>query len=262
LIGLGNADLDSPTDLASHLKRLRKYCFFLLANGPDFSFDAIGELRADDAAALIRGITLAEELGFSRWRGSVSMVNPAFAAFQRTQPSRQVWADLVDWIIVHSTNPYIPFNFCRTRWQWESCRSGSSSALETWHRVGEMELNSQRAKAERIQREALEAQQRAYERAKARREREVAHRQRSELRSLERLGACLQLESLSAVQKLEYVCTESSYPLDFFPESVALISESDLASISAPLRESLLSRLADRRKGVWKKLLTRLREPN
>src|SRR5207245_6088638 len=90
LIELGNAGLSSQDDLQVRLAELRKYCFYMLAGYPDTRFDCLRKLSASEGASLIRGLTIAETSGYSRYGESVSLVNWAFAAF-RFHPV-PVWA--------------------------------------------------------------------------------------------------------------------------------------------------------------------------
>lgn len=257
LMELGNADVSSEADLRARLDKLRRYSFFVLASGAAHDFECIRTLPAADAAALIRGLNIAEECGYSQSGGSVSMVNWSFAVF-RQQHALPVWADLADWIITHSTNPYIPFNFQRTRHQWEACREGSPSPAETWRRVGEAESRRQKEKAERAERESREVQERATQRAiKAQKNRDE-HGERSRIRSLERLGACVELQKLPPLQRLERICADTFYPLEFYPKEFAEVPDEIVAAMPEPLRLALIDRLKDRRKGVWHRLLLRL----
>jgi hypothetical protein len=64
---------------------------------------------------------------------------------------------------------------------------------------------------------------------------------------------------LSPLQRLERICADKSYPLDFYPKEFADVSDEIIAAMSEPLRLALIDRLKDRRKGVWCKLLLRLR---
>lgn len=257
LMELGNADLSSEADLRGRLDKLRRYSFYVLASGAAHDFECIRTLPADDAAALIRGLNIAEEYGYSQSGGSVSMVNWSFAVF-RQQHALPVWAELADWIIAHSTNSYIPFNFQRTRHQWEACREGSPSPAETWRRIGEAESRRQKEKAERAERESREVQERAIQRAiKAQKNREE-HAERSRIRALERLGACVELQKLAPLQRLERICADTSYPLEFYPKEFAEVADEVIAAMPEPLRLALIDRLKDRRKGVWHRLLLRL----
>lgn len=257
LMELGNADLSSEADLRGRLDKLRRYSFFVLASGAAHDFECIRTLPAADAAGLIRGLNIAEECGYSQSGGSVSMVNWSFAVFRQQHPL-PVWADLADCIITHSTNPYIPFNFQRTRHQWEACREGSPSPAETWRRVGEAERRRQKEKAERAERESREVKERATQRAiKAQKNREE-HEDRSRIRALERLGACVELQKLPPLQRLERICADTSYPLEFYLKEFAELADEVIAAMPEPLRLSLIDRLKDRRKGVWHRLLLRL----
>ena len=260
LMGLGNADLSSEADLRGRLDKLRRYSFFVLASGAAHDFECIRTLPAADASALIRGLNIAEECGYSQSGGSVSMVNWSFAVFRQQHPL-PAWSELADWIITHSTNPYIPFNFQRTRHQWEACREGSPSPAETWRRVGEAECRRQKEKAERAERESREVQERAIQRAiKAQKNREE-HEERSRIRALERRGACVELQKLPPLQRLERICADTSYPLEFYPKEFADVTDEIIAAMPEPLRLSLTDRLKDRRKGIWYRLFLRLQTP-
>jgi len=258
LIELGNTDISSESDLRGHLDKLRRYSFYVLASGADITFECIRILPTADAAALIRGLNIAEECGYSQAGGSVSMVNWSFAVFRQQHPL-PLWAELADWIITHSTNPYIPFNFQRTRYQWEVCREASESPAETWRRVGETERRRQKEKAERAERESRETQERAIQRAVERQKNREEHEERRHLRSLERLGVCSKLEKMPSLERLERLCAEKVYPLDFFPKHFADLDEATIATMPDVLRSALIDRLDDRWKGVWRKLLNRLR---
>lgn len=257
LIELGNADVTSESDLRNRLDKLRRYSFYVLARGAEHEFKCISSLSAADGAAMIRGLAIAEECGYSEWGGSVSMVNWSFVVFREQHPL-PVWAELADWIIVHSTNPYIPFNFQRTRGQWRACRENSPSPQETWRRVGEAEARRHRERAERKQRESWEARERAVQREVQRRKNREEHKEQSHTRSLERLGVCSELERLSPLQRLERICADESYPLDFYPSEFAVVDDATIGAMPETLHSALLERLKDRRKGEWHKLLLRL----
>lgn len=257
LIELGNADVTSESDLRNRLDKLRRYSFYVLGRGAEHDFKCIPPLSATDGAAMIRGLAIAEEFGYSEFGGSVSMVNWSFAVFRQHHPL-PVWAEFADWIIVHTTNPYIPFNFQRTRGQWKACRENSPSPQETWRRVGEAEAHRQKERAERMERESRETKERAIQRENQRRKNREEHEDQSHTRSLARLGVCAELEKLSPLQRLERICTDSSYPLDFYPATFANVDDKTIAAISEPLRSALLERLKGRRKGAWHNLLVRL----
>lgn len=112
-----------------------------------------------------------------------------------------------------------------------------------------------------MEQEAREAQERAVQRENQRRKNHEEHEERSHTRSLERLGVCSELEKLSPLQRLERICADKSYPLDFYPKEFAVLDDKTIAAMPETLCASLLERLKDRRKGGWHKLLLCLR-PN
>lgn len=257
LIELGNADVNSTYDLQERLNKLRRYSFYVLAAGAEHEFECIPTLSAGAGAALVRGLAIAEECGYSRYGGSVSMVNWSFAVFRQHHPL-PVWAELAEWIVVHTTNPYIPFNFQRTKAQWKACREGSPTPEETWRRVCEAEVRRQNERTERIERESREARERAVQREIRRREIRKEHEERSRNRSLERLAVCSELKNLSQLQRLERISRDKTYPIEFYPSEFAAVDDATLASMPEALRSPLLERLKDRRKGAWRKLWRQL----
>jgi hypothetical protein len=262
LIRLGNVDLCSGDDeaLKSSLAEVRRHYFFLMAASPDLGFQCLHELSADDGASLIRGLAIAEECGYSRAGGSVSMVNWAFPVFQ-SHPL-PIWAELADWIIANTSNDYIPFNFRRTRYQWEACCVGSPSPSETWHRVNQTENARGREKTERFNRE----QQEANERAKAKAERIAAIRKEHESNRQEhehrRSRFLNDLKGLTPLERFRRICEEPDFPLDAIPAEYAALLNDDVLAMPLDLRNSLVTRLKDRRKGPWRELFVRLSAEN
>lgn len=261
LIELGNADVTSESDLRNRLDKLRRYSFYLLARGAEHDFACISSIPAADGAAMIRGLAIAEECGYSEWGGSVSMVNWSFAVFRHHHPL-PVWAELADWIIIHTRNPYIPFNFQRTRHQWEVCREASPSPDETWRRVCEAEARRQKDRAERMERENRASQERALQREARQQKNCEEHEARRHSHNLARQDVCSELEKLSPLQRLERICDDKSYPLDFYPVEFAAVGEDTIAAMPETLRGALIERLKGRRKGAWHKLLIRLCPPS
>lgn len=65
LIESGNADLTSESNLRGRLDKLRRHSFYVLASGGAHGFECIRTLSAAHAAALIRGLNIAEKCGYS-----------------------------------------------------------------------------------------------------------------------------------------------------------------------------------------------------
>jgi len=105
-----------------------------------------------------------------------------------------------------------------------------------------------------IEQEHSDTQARIVQRQKA----HEGNEERSQLRALERLSVCAELEKLSLFERLERICTDRTYPLDFYPKEFAVLDEKNIAAMPEPLRLALIERLNDRRQGVWHKLLLRL----
>ncbi len=148
LINLGACSSSDESTLAENLADLRRCGWFCIAAYPDTSFSCLGRLDNDRAAALIRGMAAAEEHGFMRYRGSVSLVCQAFREFQRRD--RVAWTALADWLVRHSTNPWIPFNFPKTRLRWQACQREGRSPEDVWRCVYEAEANATRSQKSRM----------------------------------------------------------------------------------------------------------------
>ena len=110
-----------------------------------FSFLAV--IDFDEAFAFMRGLTRCETQQISPFPGSTSLINPAFVVV-RQRPIDE-WTAIADWIITHCDNPYVPFNFRRTRAQWEAARAPSRSPVEVWRAACELDAAHTRAKNHR-----------------------------------------------------------------------------------------------------------------
>lgn len=254
LIDLGNVDVESQIEIEKGLAKFRRYSFYVLARGADHDFKCMSAISATEGAALVRGLAIAEELGYSFNIGSVSLVNWAFAAFRNQHPL-VVWAELADWVVRHTTNPYIPFNFRRTRSQWEMFRKDSESPVTTWNRVNDSESLRLRAISESSERETIDAKRHIVERQENHQMRCAASAERSLLRS----RICAQLSLLTPLERLKHIVADKEHDLTFFPSEFAELDSQTIAGIPSELRSLILERLKDRRSGSWHKLLLRLR---
>lgn len=258
LVGLGKSCEVAGVEeaLSAALAEVRRHYFFLMAAYPDTEFGCIREMSPEEGASLIRGLAVAEECGYSRALGSVSMVNRAFHVYQ-IHPVN-VWAELADWIIANTTNDYIPFNFRRTRYQWETCRVESPSPSETWDRVNRAENARGVERTERFNRE----QQEATDRAKAKAKRSAAvHQEHASKRQehARRREAILQdLAGIPPLSRIKRICEEVDFPLDALPTDYAVLGNEVLMSMSLDLRDAVLNRLKDRRNGPWRDLFLQL----
>ena len=257
LIDLGYADVESCDDLTDKLNKLARYPFYLLARGTDIRFECIRQMPREDAESLIRGLAIAEEFGYSESGGSVSLVNWSFNVFRQVHPPAD-WARLADWIVVHTTNPYIPFNFQRTRHQWEYSREEAASPQDTWRLVNEAEALHQKHRQERIEKEESESRARSEDRENKRRNLRESHEQRKAIATNDRVNICKALAELSDDKRLEAICHDESRPLAFYPDSFAEIDGVSARNLPIELRQALIKRLSNMRRGPWRKLFVQL----
>jgi hypothetical protein len=254
LMALGDCPLDATELLAERLGMLRRYYWYLMAGYPDTSFACISELPDSAGAPLVRGLAIAEEHGFCRYRGSVSLVCHAFRAFQ--QKGVAVWTPLADWLVQHSTNPWVPFNMRRTRWEWEACRFPGRSPIEVWYAAYELSAGRDQARREReLEEEAARTARRiAYQKRHA--ELMAIRLERRELRA----AILIQFQNLSAVEKLARIADDREHPVTFYPSEFATIDPTSLSALPHTVRQSLIERLSDRRKGAWRRLREQLEQ--
>jgi hypothetical protein len=98
-------------------------------------------------------VALAEESGCSRFRGSVSFVCPAFAAFRVLYPDS--WFDLADWLVRNSTNPWVPFGLRAMRANWEASQASGRGPDEIWREVCARAQRESRERHHRANRHAV-----------------------------------------------------------------------------------------------------------
>jgi len=117
------------------------------------SFLFLHDLPFQQVKAFVRAVAKAESQGICRFRGSVSLLIPAYVACCRRPVEES--AAIADWIVLNHENPYTPFNFRQTRAYWESARRNSSSPAETHRRVKECERLSEIARRHRAVKHAV-----------------------------------------------------------------------------------------------------------
>jgi len=133
----------SPDGVES-LRAIPRAVFHSLAEQRFSTFRFLAETPFADAFAFMRGLTHCENHRISPFPGSTSLINPAFIS-ARQRPLEE-WTEIADWIITHCDNPYVPFNFRRTRGQWESCRTPERTPVEVWRAACELDAAVSREK--------------------------------------------------------------------------------------------------------------------
>jgi hypothetical protein len=135
------------------LRSIPRAVFQSLAEQRFSIFHFLAEIPFADAFAFMRGLTLCENHRISPFPGSTSLINPAFISV-RQRPLEE-WTEIADWIISHCDNPYVPFNFRRTRDQWESCQASGRTPVEIWRAACELDAAVTREKHQREERHAI-----------------------------------------------------------------------------------------------------------
>ncbi len=139
-VGLGLEDADA-------LRVIPRTVFHSLAERRFSIFSFLADVPFDEAFAFLRGLTRCETQRISPFPGSTSLINPAFAVIRHR--SSEEWTAIADWIVTHCDNAYVPFNFRRTRAQWEACQSIGRSPVEIWQAACELDAAETRVKHHR-----------------------------------------------------------------------------------------------------------------
>ena len=88
---------------------------------------------------------------------------------------------------------------------------------------------------------------------------EKAQKQESDrARSLERSRLLEKASSLDETARLRLVADNPDFPLDAFPKDWARISNAACQHITTDLVKAVLSRISEKRKGVWRELFQKL----
>jgi hypothetical protein len=145
LIAAGLLPDDDEMDRA--VRRVPSAVYHQLYSNRYESLAFLSEIPFQSALAFVRALTHAEKIRSCPFPGSVSLLIHAFHSC-RERPIEEV-AAIADWIVMNHDNPYTPFNFRRTRDYWETARRSSLSAIETFHRVQEMEEAETRDRSNR-----------------------------------------------------------------------------------------------------------------
>lgn len=259
LIQIGLLTESAPVPI--QLRLVPRQWFHDLSRHRYEAFRFLASEQFENAFAFMRGLTLADTHRVSPFPGSVSLVNPAFHAI-RVRPINE-WTEIADWIITNSDNPYIPFNFRATRSAWEQVRGSHSSAVAIWEAVCELEAEWHREKESRAlaHAERMRKQEEQAEHRMVWRHRELeASRVLAAAHTPVREHRLKEMSSMSPAERLAIIARDELYKIGYYPLEFALVSEDDLKVLDRALVHQLREKLADRRKGPWKELLTLLNQ--
>ena len=241
LIDLGRDDnTDAPLDAGSSLDHLVPYDHINRLHWE--AWDAVTEgLSIEDLVALVRGLAIAEKQ--LRWcGGSVSAV---IWTFRTVEWRDKAQADqLADWILQYSDNPYEPYGSNR----------GSARSVAEVNRQNEARRARSEAHAEREKRQKEQAAIRRRDRAVATEE----HSRSQAVRSTERAELLTDLGKADPRAKLQHIASDTEHPLSWYPNTWADLTDVEVSELPVDLVDALKDRLADRKRGPWRRLYRRL----
>lgn len=193
----------------------------------------------DEVVSLVKALTVAER-DLPNFRcGSVSPVISLYRFL--LDSTHEDFTELRDWVLAHTRNQYLPFG--SSRWR-------PASLAEYYQQTAEHE-------ARRRTRERAEGESLAARRAARQQQREEL--QQARVRKRETRAALIQsLQALSPAERLHHIISDTHHCVTFYPSEWAALDSRSVQSLSPTLRRAAVQRLADRRKGIWKKLCEQL----
>jgi hypothetical protein len=198
-------------------------------------------MSTEDLAALIKGLTVAEKQ-FHWAGGSVAAAIWVFRELQKRDSglSRVV----ADWILVRTNNPYLPFGS-------HNRHARSVDEYEAWAecaaRIAEKDRLKQKEEA------ASRAARRALRRADAER-RQIEGARASQIRR----DFLVDFMAKSPLERLVLIAEDAEHPVDYYPPECADVDPEVLVALDPSARQKLVERISARRRGPWKRLLTKL----
>ena len=202
-------------------------------------YDVARQYSRDDVTALVKALTVAERDLPNFSCGSVS---PVISLYRYLLDSTgDDFTDLRDWVVTHTRNHYLPFGSGRYR---------PASLSEYFRQTAEQD--AQRRQREHTEQEALTAR-------RAAREKQRQEQQQARLRLRQGRAALIEsLQPLSPTDRLAHIIADTAHPVSFYPEQWAALDPETIQALPSRLLFAAIQRLADRRRGVWKKLREQL----
>ena len=226
---------------------------------PFQDFEWLREIPWADACAVVRAVVHVEAARLTQSGGSASAIK---SAYRTMEDSDRVGAmELAAWIVEHSDNDYIPFPMCkirnafegikRTAGSWPECRE----ALDRWCAD---EWGRQRRVAEEMANQKPEAERRRqiHSAVATRLNAEQAEIQHARASAREKLLA--ELRILPVRERLEHIAWDDTRSLSCYPADLAVCTAEDLNQLDPVTKERLVTKLRERKKGPWHKLVEEL----
>jgi len=241
LLEVGHRCATGDEDVAALLQQVAPFDAINRLHWSDWDL-ASQRLATADLAALVRGVTIAEE-GLLGWSGG--SVSAAIWVFRKLQERDAVLAEeMADWVLRHTTNPWLPFG---------TQNFGACSLAEYRNRSAHRQQQIK---------EGLDAQEASERRAAEFREKLTRQRHRAaQLWRTETRAAFLRtLEALPIPEQLAQLARDQEFPPQWYPTKLASAATPDvLAQLDEDIRLALLEKLKGRHRGPWGSFKTRLR---
>lgn len=213
-------------------------------------YDAVNRLHFDswyvvaetldqaNHSALARGLVIAEEA--LHWcGGSVAAAIWVFRSFHRKFP--QASAPLAEWMLKHSTNPWVPFGTDRS----------NARSLSEYHKLQEAwERRKSESHKAAAQRELM-----AEERRSKRLRDGVERSQASKARGMSRLERFAQLESMPLKERLERIANDTENSLHYYEPRLLAGDFTALDTEGRDALKTLCERASAVHRGPWRKWL-------
>jgi len=197
-------------------------------------------LSAPDLAALVRGITVAED----RLSWSGGSVSAAIWVFRLQERDAVLAEETGDWVLGHTNNPWLPIG----------TQNFAARSLA--------EFRTRSVRHQQQIKDGLDAQQ-ASERSAAEFREKLArqrHRAAQLWRSESRAAFLRALAFLSIRQQLAQLAQDQEFPVEWYLTKLACAATPDvLTQVHEEIRVALLEKLKGRHRGPWGSFKKRLR---
>jgi len=205
------------------------------------TWDAITKkMSMDDLIALIKGLTLAEEL--HNWcGGSVSAVIWTYRTLQRRDS--KLATQLGNWILPRTSNCYIPFG-------------GNNFGAHSIEDYGERKVTHQRIKACKARERVCIEKRAEDERMIRAAQRKRSHQDRN---TEKRRKLKEEIEALPIEEQLRRIAEDTTYAVNFYPTACAGKATYEIIDdLDQEIKLKLVERMKGKFKGPWSKFKARL----
>ena len=209
---------------------------------PNFWFKIAKQLTELETKALMMAMTVLEK-EFNWGGGSVSATIWIYQYYCRVHGDHD--NRIANWLLGHTKNPYIPFG---------KDNHGARSVAEYRQLENEKMERYQIHLDRQAQQQAISVLKRRIEK-----QRQNLQSRLHEARFFARRDYISWFLTLNQTEKLIVVALDVEKPIDYFPIECTLIDDDLLQQLDWDVKQALIDRISDRRKGPWRDLYIRLR---